>query len=97
MRTTLSLDKDVAAALERVRKARKASLKAVVNDALRRGLGQMTSAPTAPRKPFRTRAVSLGRCFVGNVDNMILCSTDGDFARFPGLHWDNPLLAAAEA
>ena len=28
---------------------------------------------------------------------LILCSTDGDFARFPGLHWENPLLAAAEA
>ena len=22
---------------------------------------------------------------------LILCSTDGDFARFPGLRWDNPL------
>jgi hypothetical protein len=20
-----------------------------------------------------------------------LCSTDGDFSRFPGLHWTNPL------
>ena len=24
---------------------------------------------------------------------LILCSTDGDFARFPGLRWDNPLAA----
>ena len=23
---------------------------------------------------------------------LILCSSDGDFARFPGLHWENPLL-----
>lgn len=23
---------------------------------------------------------------------LILCSTDGDFARFPGLRWENPLL-----
>jgi len=22
-----------------------------------------------------------------------LCSTDGDFARFPGLRWENPLRA----
>lgn len=22
---------------------------------------------------------------------LLLCSTDGDFARFPGLRWDNPL------
>jgi len=27
---------------------------------------------------------------------LILCSTDGDFARFPGLHWENSLLIAAE-
>jgi uncharacterized protein len=25
---------------------------------------------------------------------LILCSTDGDFARFAGLRWENPLLAA---
>jgi toxin-antitoxin system PIN domain toxin len=24
---------------------------------------------------------------------LILCSTDGDFARFPGLRWENPLSA----
>jgi len=22
---------------------------------------------------------------------LILCSTDGDFARFPGLRWQNPI------
>jgi hypothetical protein len=25
---------------------------------------------------------------------LTLCSTDGDFARFPGLRWENPLAAA---
>jgi predicted nucleic acid-binding protein len=24
---------------------------------------------------------------------LILCSTDGDFGRFPGLRWQNPLAA----
>ena len=24
---------------------------------------------------------------------LILCSTDGDFGRFPGLRWENPLAA----
>lgn len=28
---------------------------------------------------------------------LILCSTDGDFARFPELRWENPLLAAKSA
>ena len=69
MRTTLTLDKDVAVALERLRKARKASLKAVVNDALRQGLGQIASPPPT-RRAARTRAVSLGRCLAGNIDNI---------------------------
>ena len=79
MRTTLTLDKDVAVALERLRKARKSSLKAVVNDALRQGLGRMAAPPAAPRRPFRTRAFSLGRCLVGNVDNVaeVLAITEG--------------------
>ena len=28
---------------------------------------------------------------------LTLCSTDGDFARFPGLRWENPLGAAYDA
>ena len=80
MRTTLSLDKDVAAALERLRKARNAGLKELVNEALRRGLGQMTAPPAPPRRPFRTRTVSLGRCLVGNVDNVseVLAVSEGE-------------------
>ncbi len=79
MRTTLTLEKDVAAALERLRKARKLSLKEVVNEALRRGLGQI-AAPPPQRRPARTRAVSLGRCLVGNVDNVseVLAATEGE-------------------
>jgi len=69
MRTTLTLDKDVAVALERLRKTRKASLKAVVNEALRQGLGHMAAPPPA-RRAMRTRAVSLGRCLAGNIDNV---------------------------
>lgn len=69
MRTTLTLDDDVAAALERLRKTRKQSLKAVVNDTLRRGL-EHRSSPRRPRVVVRTHAVSLGRCLLGNVDNV---------------------------
>jgi hypothetical protein len=80
MRTTLSLDKDVAAALERLRKARRASLKRLVNEALREGLARMNAPPPATRKPFRTRAVSLGRCLIGNVDNVaeVLAVAEGE-------------------
>lgn len=80
MRTTLSLDKDVAAALERLRKARKAGLKQLVNEALRRGLGQMASPPAAPRRPYRTQPLSLGPCLLGNVDNIaeVLAVAEGE-------------------
>lgn len=80
MRTTLTLDKDVAAALERLRKARKASLKAVVNEALRHGLARMAAPPDAPRRPFRTPSLALGRCLLGNVDNVaeVLAVAEGE-------------------
>jgi hypothetical protein len=69
MRTTLSLDEDVAAMLERLRKEREDSFKDLVNEALRRGLRQMTPRP-ARRQPFRTRAVDLGPCKLGDIDNI---------------------------
>jgi hypothetical protein len=69
MRTTLTLDKDVAAVIERLRKARSQSLRDIVNEALREGLKHMAE-PRRRRKPFRTEAVDLGRCRFGNVDNV---------------------------
>jgi hypothetical protein len=69
MRTTLTLDKDVAVQLERIRRSRDASLKQVVNEALRQGLLQMAGKPR-PRKVFRTKAVSLGPCLIGSLDDV---------------------------
>ncbi len=69
MRTTLTLDDDVAARIERLRKTRKESLKDLVNEALREGLKHL-AAPPKRRVPFRTGAVDLGRCLIGNVDNV---------------------------
>ena len=82
MRTTLSLDDDVAALLQRVLKARKASLKQVVNQALREGLRRMTEPPRR-RQPYRTTAVSLGRCLLDNVDDVaeVLAHAEGDAFR----------------
>ncbi len=68
MRTTLSLDDDVAALLEQVRKAKDITFKQVVNQALREGLAQMSAPPEA--KPFRTQAVDLGNCYYPNLDNV---------------------------
>jgi hypothetical protein len=69
VRTTLSLDDDVAALLARIRRARQVRLKELVNEALRAGLRQM-SAPPRRRKPYRTRTVSLGRCLAGSLDDV---------------------------
>lgn len=69
MRTTLTLDDDVVALVERARKVRKAPLRAVVNEALRQGLKELV-APPPRRRPPRTRSVSLGRCLVGSIDDV---------------------------
>jgi hypothetical protein len=69
MRTTLTLDDDVAARLDRIRKARRAGLRAVVNEALRLGLQAMSASPK-PSEPYHTEPVDLGRCLVGNLDDV---------------------------
>ena len=69
MRTTLTLDDDVAALLERVRAERRAGLKDVVNDALRLGLRGLVEPPRR-RAVYRTEGVSLGRCLVGDLDDV---------------------------
>jgi len=78
MRTTLTIDEDVAVQLERLRRARDASLKDVVNEALRLGLREMT-APAKKRKPFRTRASNMGKPSI-NLDNTaeVLAYIDGE-------------------
>ena len=80
MRTTLTLDDDVAVKLERLRETRRTSLKALVNDALRLGLQGMEKSTTTKRKPYRTRSVSLGRCFFDNLDNVaeVISIAEGD-------------------
>jgi len=79
MRTTLTLADDVAAQISRLQRERRASLKEIVNEALRRGLKQMTGRPQK-REPFRTSTVSLGPCLVGNLDDVVgvLSLVEGD-------------------
>lgn len=68
MRTTLTIDDDVAVQLEKLRRSRDASFKDLVNEALRRGLQEM-SAPARKRKPFRTRTYNLGKQLI-DIDNV---------------------------
>jgi len=79
MRTTLSLDDDVAALLAQIQRERDTTFKQVVNDALRQGLERM-ARPAAPKKPFRTQPQSLGKCFFPNLDNTweVLAEAEGD-------------------
>ena len=79
MRTTLTLDDDVAAALERLRKTHKASLKALVNQALREGLKQMRAAPRQKGR-FHTVPMDLGALRIGSIDNIaeVLAFAEGE-------------------
>ena len=69
MRTTLTLDDDVAAALKRLQKAKHAAFRELVNEALRRGIKQMSTRPS-PRSHFQTRSVALGRLRIASIDNI---------------------------
>lgn len=68
MRTTLTLDDDVAAALERLRREKDLSLKEAVNDTLRKGLREVGRVPGRGGR-FRTRVLQTGRCRLPNLDS----------------------------
>jgi hypothetical protein len=58
MRTTLTLDPDVAAKAKKGAAKLGRTFKEVINEALRAGLDEVLSPPTA--KPYRTKTHSLG-------------------------------------
>ena len=79
MRTTLTLDPDVAVLVEQARESTKKSLKEVVNEAIRRGMSEMEEPPAA-REQYTTPPVSLGGCLFPEVDDVagILALVDED-------------------
>jgi len=68
MRTTLTLDDDVAAHLEAWRVKQNLTFREAVNIALRRGLTELSRPKT--RKAFRTKPVDMGSCRLANLDNI---------------------------
>jgi hypothetical protein len=58
MRTTLTLDEDVAAKLKSEARRSGRAFREVVNETLRRGL--VSRPPATPREPFRVHARDLG-------------------------------------
>lgn len=69
MRTTLTLDDDVAAMLRRAQQLRKAGLKQIVNESLREGLARMM-APKARGKRYQIKPMNLGRCRLAGLDDI---------------------------
>ena len=69
MRTTLTLDEDVAAKLKSLARRSGLAFRQVVNETLRRGLARPPSAPA--RAPFKVVARDLGRRRPGlSLDNV---------------------------
>ena len=81
MRTTLTLDEDVAALVERAREETGDPLKKVINDALRAGLSKRPGKKASPR--FRTKTVSVGEMLIPNLDDIedVLDAIEGDGRR----------------
>ena len=79
MRTTLTLDDDVAVRLEQERRKRRTSFKTILNQVLRTGLDAL-QAPKRRRPPFRTTGFDLGSSLVGSLDNIeeVLSRADGE-------------------
>lgn len=78
MRTTLTLDDDVAVRLVEEQERRGASFKDTVNAVLRAGLD--ATAREAPCEPFRTSGFALGPSLVGSLDNVaeVLARAEGE-------------------
>ncbi len=79
MRTTLTLDDDVAVRLAEEQEKRGDSFKDTVNAVLRAGLDTMTR-PQARREPFRTEGFVLGPSLAGSLDNVaeVLARAEGE-------------------
>jgi hypothetical protein len=69
MRTTLTLDDDVAVRLEALRHERRASLKTVVNETLRRGVAEVESLKRQ-RTTFRARTFDVGAPLTPSLDDV---------------------------
>ena len=79
MRTTLTLEDDVAKGLQQLKERRRASLKSVVNEALRAGLERLL-APTPRRRARHRTGTFRGEPLVDNVDNVaeVLALAEGE-------------------
>jgi hypothetical protein len=79
MRTTLTLDDDIALQIDELRARRGVAFKEIVNDALRLGLEAM-NRPARPRGRYRTPSTSLGECRLPDLDDVasVLAAAEGE-------------------
>lgn len=71
MRTTLTLDDDLAVRLERMQAERGATFKDTVNETLRAGIEALESGGASRRgEPFHTTPLPLGRRLVEDLDDV---------------------------
>jgi hypothetical protein len=82
MRTTITIEDDVARVIQRLREQRDMTLKAVVNQALRAGLATLTDPTPSKRRAYRTKPVRLG-ARLPNLDNTaeVLAVAEGEAYR----------------
>jgi hypothetical protein len=83
VRTTLTIEDDVAVRLDRLRTERRTNLKAVVNDVLRAGLDATEAAgreARGVRAPYRIQPESLGPPYLPNLDDIaeVLAFAEGE-------------------
>ena len=78
MRTTLTIDPDIALMLKHVQQNHNMRFREVVNEALRRGLHDMVVVKKT--EPFRTRSVDLGELRISGIDNIaeVLAVAEGE-------------------
>lgn len=80
MRTTLTLDDDIAAQLRRMQLQRRVGLKALVNEALRAGLTSMEQGHV-PQAQFQVHTFDCGACLMGDLISVseTLAVAEGDW------------------
>lgn len=82
MRTTVTLEPDVQAELLRLQQEQGVTFKHALNGVLRAGL-QVISQKSRPGPRFETKTANLGRCLLGNIDDVagVLPLAEGESLR----------------
>lgn len=81
MRTTVTIDDDLAMRLERERAERHETFKEYLNEVIRIGLAAINNPRcTSSTKPFHTKRLQLGQRLIDNMDNIaeVLAIAEGE-------------------